>query len=285
MSMAPSSTRLCSMSTSRSSVLAGAPLRRARAGFVARIASAPRTVQLASVFGGLLIWQLAASQYSHFILPPPSAVLLRMMDIGFDLRLLQALSGSLQHMLVGFGLAFGIALPLGMLMGRMPRLYAMLDPIVSALYAIPSVAFVPFLVIWFGLFYESRVALVFIMAFPDILVVIAAGARDIRRNLIDVGRSFGASRMQIASKVLFMAMLPFVTTGLRVGSARAINGMITAELFLAAVNLGEMMKMSARMFDTAGVLAVVVVIALLGLLAQSAIAAFEAKFLHWHHRK
>ena len=212
--MALSSTRRCSMSTSRSSILAGASPRETRAGrLAARIVSTPRALQLASVAGGLLIWQVVALQYSHFILPPPSAVLLRMLDIGFDLRLLQALSGSLQHLLVGFALAFGIALPLGMLMGRMPRLYAMLDPIVSALYAIPSVAFVPFFVIWFGLFYESRVALVFIMAFPDILVVIAAGARDIRRNLIDVGRSFGASRLQIATKVLIIAMLPYVTTG------------------------------------------------------------------------
>src|SRR3546814_9362242 len=80
-----------------------------------------------------------------------------------------ALGASLQHMFVGFGLALAIAIPLGILMGRIPRLEALLDPVVNALYAIPSVAFVPFLIIWFGLFYESRVALVFIMSFPDLL--------------------------------------------------------------------------------------------------------------------
>jgi len=250
-----------------------------------RFVAAPRLVQGVSVLAGLLIWQVVSTQYSHFILPPPSSVLMRLADLGFDLKLLTALGGSLQHLAVGFALAFGIALPLGILMGRNPRLNAAVDPIISALYAIPSVAFVPFLVIWFGLFFESRVALVFIMAFPDILVVIVAGARDIRRNLVDVGRSFGASQAQIGFKIVVPAMLPFITTGLRVGSARAINGMITAELFLAAANLGEMMKMSARTYDAAGVLTIIIVIALLGLLAQTAIAAFENRYLQWHHRK
>lgn len=273
-----------SISPSSPAIVVAAP-ERPSLGLVRRFVAAPRLVQGVSVLAGLLIWQLVSTQYSHFILPPPSSVLMRLMDLGFDLKLLTALLGSLQHLAVGFALAFGIALPLGILMGRNPRLNAAVDPIISALYAIPSVAFVPFLVIWFGLFFESRVALVFIMAFPDILVVIVAGARDIRRNLIDVGRSFGAGQAQIGFKIVVPAMLPFITTGMRVGSARAINGMITAELFLAAANLGEMMKMSARTYDAAGVLTIIIVIALLGLLAQTAIAAFETRFLHWHHRK
>lgn len=244
-----------------------------------------RLTQVVSVLGGLLVWELIASQFSHFILPPPSAVLARLLDPVFDLKLLSALGRSLQAGILGFMLSLAAAIPLGLLMGRNPRLNAMLDPIISALYSIPSVALVPFLVIWFGLFFESRLALIFIMAFPDILVVVVAGARDIRPNLINVGRSFGADRRQLAFKVIVPAMMPFLMTALRVGSARAINGMITAELFFAAVNLGEMMRMGTRSFDTAGVLTVVVVVCLLGLLAQSLIAALEARFLHWHLRR
>ena len=251
----------------------------------ARLTNSGRLLQAASILGGLLLWELIASQYSQFILPPPTAVLRRLLDPAFDLKLLQALGGALQHMVLGFGLALALAIPLGVLMGRNPRLNALLDPVVSAVYAIPAVAFVPFLVIWFGLFFQSRMALVFIMTFPDVLVVVVAGARDIRRNLLDVGRSFGASRLQLAQKVIIPAMMPFLMTALRVGGARAINGMITAELFLAAVNLGEMMKMSARIFDTAGVLLVVVIVCLLGLIAQSIINALETRFLHWHLRK
>jgi ABC-type nitrate/sulfonate/bicarbonate transport system permease component len=247
--------------------------------------NAQRLTQVASVVVGLLAWELVATQYSAFILPPPSAVLRRLFDTGFDMKLLRALFGALQHLMAGFALAVAVAVPLGILMGRRPRVNAMLDPIVNAVYAIPAVAFVPFLIIWFGLFFESRVALVFIMACPDMLVVIATGARDIKRNLFVVGRSFGASALQVALKVTLPAMLPFLMTAFRVGIARAINGMITAELFLVAVNLGEMMKSSARTFDSAGLLTVVVVVCLLGLAAQSLIAALERRFLHWHHRR
>ncbi|MEO5693538.1 MAG: ABC transporter permease [Usitatibacter sp.] len=283
MSTVRSSMRRYWMSTSPSDLAAsGSRGLRSRLGAV--LLNAERLTQVASIVAGLLIWELVATQYSAFILPPPSAVLRRLFDPAFDLKLLKALYGALQHMLAGFGLAVAVAVPLGILMGRHPRINAMLDPLVSALYAIPSVAFVPFLVIWFGLFFESRVALVFIMAFPDMLIVITAGARDIKRNLFAVGRSFGASPLQIALKVTLPAMLPFLMTAFRVGIARAINGMITAELFLAAVNLGAMMKDSARTFDSAGVLTVVVVVCLLGLTAQALIAALEARLLHWHHR-
>ncbi len=239
---------------------------------------------IASIAAGLLIWEIGAGGFSRFILPPPSAVAARFIDPTFAPALATGLLSSLSHMVVGFALAFGIALPLGMLMGRLPRVNAMVDPVINALYAIPSVAFVPFLVIWLGLFWESRVALVFAMAFPDILVVIVGGARDIRRNLLDVGRSFGASRLQVARLVLFPAMMPFVLTAFRVGIARAINGMITAELFFAAVNLGEVMKQSAQRFDSAGVLAVIVVICLVGLAAQWMVTQIEHRFLAWHHR-
>jgi ABC-type nitrate/sulfonate/bicarbonate transport system permease component len=253
--------------------------------FPSRLLNADRLTQVASILGGLIIWELVATQYSAFILPPPSAVLKRLLDPGFDAKLLPALWGALKHFAVGFGLAIAVAVPLGIAMGRSPRLNAMLDPVVSALYAIPAVAFVPFLIIWFGLFFESRVALVFIMAFPDMLIVIVAGVRDIKPNLFAVGRSFGASPLQVATKIMLPAMLPFLMTAFRVGIARAINGMITAELFLAAVNLGAMMKNSARTFDSTGLLTVVVVVALLGLLAQSLIAMLERQFLHWHLRR
>ena len=273
------------MSTSPSEVLATGAGREGAGARLGRLLGADRLTQAASVLAGLIIWELVATQYSAFILPPPSAVLKRLFDPAYDAKLLGAMYQALKHMFAGFGLAVAIAVPLGILMGRLPRVNAMLDPIVSALYAIPAVAFVPFLIIWFGLFFESRMALVFIMAFPDMLVVIVAGARDVKPSLFAVGRSFGASPLQVATKVALPAMLPFLMTAFRVGIARAINGMITAELFLAAVNLGAMMKNSSRVFDSTGLLAVVVAVALLGLLAQAIIAALERRFLHWHHRR
>jgi ABC-type nitrate/sulfonate/bicarbonate transport system permease component len=80
------------------------------------------------------------------------------------------------------------------------------------------------------------------------------------------------------------ASLPFIFAGIRVGLVRAINAMITAELFLAAVNLGALMKQSAQRFDMAGLLSIVLLLCLLGLLMQEALKALEARLLPWHLR-
>src|SRR3546814_18372795 len=103
-----------------------------------RLITRARLLQVVSIVGGLLIWELIASNYSHFILPSPSSVLVRLLDPTYAMQLATALGASLQHMFVGFGLALAIAIPPGILMDRIPRLEAMLDPVVTALYELPD---------------------------------------------------------------------------------------------------------------------------------------------------
>jgi ABC-type nitrate/sulfonate/bicarbonate transport system permease component len=249
-----------------------------------RLLAHNRVVSALSIVVGLAIWQIAAGQVSDFILPAPLAVFERFADPTWLARLLRALSNSLTQLSLGFALSLCTAVPLGIVIGRSTVLTRMFEPVINALYAIPPVAFVPFLIIWFGLFLEARVALVFLMSFFDILVVVIAGARDVRRPLIDVGQSFGASHVQRLRLIVLPALLPFLFAALRVGSARAINGMITAELFFAAVNLGALMKRASQNFDSAAVLSVVVLVCLLGLAAQSLINMLESHFLRWHVR-
>ncbi|MGD9846196.1 MAG: ABC transporter permease [Variibacter sp.] len=243
-----------------------------------------RLLSVLSVVVGIAIWQLVASHVSHFILPAPTAVLDRFSDPSWLARLWRALISSFVQLGLGFALSLVIAVPLGVILGRSPTLMRMFEPLITALYAIPPVAFVPFLIIWFGLFLEARIALVFLMSFFDILVIVMAGARDVRKSLVDVGRSFGASHRQRLRLIVLPALLPFFFAALRVGSARAINGMITAELFFAAVNLGAIMKRATQNFDSATVLSVVLVICVLGLLAQTAINMLESRLLRWHVR-
>lgn len=238
-----------------------------------------------SLITGLVLWELAARDVSRVVFAPPSAVLVR---LGADIVsgvLPLALRGSLTHLAVGFVLAVALALPLGFAIGRSARIAAMADPVLNAIYAIPPVAMVPFLILWFGLFFEARAALVFLMSFFEILVTVAAGARNVEPTLLAVGRSFGARRARLVTRVMLPASLPFVFAALRVGLARAINAMITAELFLAAVNLGALMKHSAQRFDTAGLLSVIVLLCLVGLVAQAGLKGLEARLLPWHVRR
>jgi NitT/TauT family transport system permease protein len=233
---------------------------------------------------GLLIWELVAAQFSRVVFSPPTAVAKHLYLHIRSLELPVLLWYSLGHTLLGYLLAVAVALPLGFLMGRSEKIFVMFDPVVSAIYSIPTVAFVPFLVIWFGLFFPARAALVFIMCVFDMLVTVSAGARNVERGLIDVGRSFGASRAMLLRKVLLPASLPFLFTALRIGMVRAVIAMITAELFFAAVNLGKYMQAAANRFDSAGLLAVLTLLAVLGLLVQEGLKALEARLLPWHVR-
>jgi ABC-type nitrate/sulfonate/bicarbonate transport system permease component len=233
----------------------------------------------ASLAFGLGAWEIAAHNVSRIVVAPPSAIAVRLFEGIAAGTLAQSFLGSLAHMMLGLTIAFAVALPFGYLLGRHRVLSEFLDPVLNALYAIPPVAFVPIIVIWCGFAFEARVTLVAFMAVFEMVFAISAGARNIAPPLIDVGRSFGANRSTLVRKVMLPAMLPFVLTGLRLGFVRAIHGMIVAELFFAAVNLGALMKRDAARFDSAGVLAVVVVLALFGLATHEALKVLEWKLL------
>lgn len=243
------------------------------------------TTYLGSILGGLVIWEIATRGVSKFVLSPPSAVVLDLIKGSINLELPSLLLRSLGHMVPGYLLAAAVAIPLGFLIGRSRSAQRMFDPVINAVFAIPSVAFVPFIIIWFGLFFEARVALVFLMCVFDMLIIVSAGARNVDRSLIEVGRSFGASRFMLWRLVLLPASLPFLFTAARIGLVRAVNAMITAELFFAAVNLGAYMKAATNRFDSAAVLAVLVILCTLGLLLQEMIRACETRFLPWHVRR
>lgn len=238
----------------------------------------------ASIAAGLVIWQVVAQGYSSFVLASPVAVAARLWSMIVSGELPLALAGSMQQMVLGYAIACAIAIPVGMAMGRVRFINDLFDPIVNLVYAVPSVAWVPFIMIWFGLYFEARVALVVMMCVFDMIIVVSTGARNADQKLLNVGRSFGASPWQRTRLVLLPESLPFLFTALRIGVVRAVNAMITAELFLAAVNLGAIMKQAAVRLDSAAVLGLLVVLSLLGLALQEALLLVERRVCVWRPR-
>ena len=234
-----------------------------------------------SIMLGLALWEIVGRLLPRILFAPFSATIAELFSgfTSFDLPI--AIAASVLETFAGFALATLVALPLGFLLGRNRTCSRIADPLLVALYAIPPVALIPFLIIWFGLFIESRIALIFVMTFFEMLVITAGGARSIEPRLLDVGRSFNASFNQRFCKVLLPASLPFLFTALRVGLVRAIAGMITSQLLLSPEYLGTRLLDSASKFDTAGVLAVITIVALLGLAMQTLLVRIEKRVLHW----
>lgn len=234
-----------------------------------------------SIALGLAVWQWIAQHYAGFVLAAPPAVLARLADMTLTGELPRAFAGAAQHMVLGFAISVAVAVPVGLAMGRLRAVHDMLDPIVNLIYAVPAVAWAPLIMIWFGLFFEARVALVVLMCTLDMTIVVSEGARSIDPRLLAVGRSFGAGPWRNARMVLLPASVPFLFAALRIGAVRAVNAMITAELFLATVNLGAIMKQASVRFDSAAVLGVLFLLSLLGLLLQELLLLAEKRMCRW----
>ncbi len=244
--------------------------------------SRPLVLYPLSIVLGLGLWGAVARLIPKGVFAAPSAVLTRLAALTADGSLPLALLGSIQHMLAGYLLAVLLAIPIGIVVGRNVQVATAVEPVLNAVYAIPPVALVPFFIIWFGLYYEARVALVFAMCFFEILINVLQGARNVERGLLDAARSLEVSGIALYRKVVIPASLPFIFTGLRVGIGRAVNAMITAELFFSAVYLGQILKNSSNAFDTATAFAVILVVSLFGLCCQEGMRYIERLVIPWH---
>jgi ABC-type nitrate/sulfonate/bicarbonate transport system permease component len=234
-----------------------------------------------SVVVGLLVWELIGHLTSPVVFAPASAAFSYLLQQTLMGALPAAIVQSLLTLTVGFLLAAVVALPLGFLMGRVAWVHELLQPVLTVIYAVPPVAFIPFLIIWFGLFEQSRIAIVIIMCFFEMLVISMTGARSIDQRLLDVARSFVAPRARLWSAVLVPASMPFLLTALRIGFVRAVAGMITAELLLSPANLGKLLLNSAARFNTGGMLGIIVTVAVIGWVGQYGLRRLEQRVLRW----
>ena len=231
-----------------------------------------------SVAAGLALWEVIGRLTPPVVFAPFSAAASSLLHTA---ALPGAIVQSLATLATGFAISAIVAIPLGFAMGRVWWVREMFHPVLTGLYAIPPVAFIPFLIVWFGLFVESRVAIVVIMSFFEMLTIASTGAANIDRRLLDVARSFSAPRHRMLTAVLIPASLPFLFTALRVGLVRAVAGTITGELLLSPVNLGKLLLDSAARFNTAGILGIVATVALLGLCVQQGLLWLERHVLRW----
>jgi len=148
---------------------------------------------------------------------------------------------------------------------------------------IPEAALVPLLIIWFGLGVTPRIIAVFLFAVFEITVSTYAGVRNVDSSLSEVARSFGASRLQLFRRVVLMAALPYIFAGLRMGAARAVKGMVVAELLFAATGIGGEIQKAANAYRTDKVMVYVIVITVMGIAFAGLVQAVERWWMRsWH---
>jgi ABC-type nitrate/sulfonate/bicarbonate transport system permease component len=151
------------------------------------------------------------------------------------------------------------------------------------LYATPMVALIPFILSLMGFGFAPKVLVVFLFAVFPILYNTVEGARSIKPELIEVARSYRSSEWALWREVMLPYTLPYTMTGVRQAIGRGLVGMIAAEFFLGSTGLGQMIMAASQNFDTAGVFAAILVIALLGVALMRIGLLIEQHFARWRN--
>jgi ABC-type nitrate/sulfonate/bicarbonate transport system permease component len=198
--------------------------------------------------------------------------------------LIQHIEASLSRTLIGFATGSLVGVPLGLLSGSDRRVRAMLAPIAAFMRPIPPIAFIPLIVLWFGLGESGKIVLIFFTSFNYTFISAQAGAASTPMQLRRAAQTLGLSRVQTFFRVLLPAALPEIFTGLRVAMALSWAVVVAAELVGAQKGLGYMISDAATLFQLPTVFVGIVLIGVIGLILNGAVALAQAKIVHWAGR-
>lgn len=186
-----------------------------------------------------------------------------------------ALAETFKAFLLGMVLSFAVGAPLGLLMGVFKTVDNIFDPVISALYVMPVLPLIPLLMIWFGLGWQVKGIYVFLFSFIVLSVNVYTGVKYVEGKYLEVGRIFGATRMQSFLKIVLPGALPMTMAGVRLCLGRGIKGMILAEMVMLASGLGYIIINASAALKVDVVLAVILVTLALGIFMS-----WISKFLH-----
>ncbi len=235
----------------------------------------------ASLAAGAALWEIAGRSVSAAFWAPLSATLQSLADLARSGTLLHAGFDSFRLYAVGTAAAIAVGAPVGVLLARLPWLRIALEDYIMVLYATPMVALIPFILSILGFGFVPKALVVFLFAIFPVLYNTVEGARSIRPEMVEVARSFRSSEWQLWREVMIPHTLPFTMTGVRQAIARGLVGMVAAEFFLSPSGLGELILTGSQNFDTARMLAAILLIVIVGVLLMDLGRFLERRIAAW----
>ena len=240
--------------------------------------------RVALLAAGLGVWEIWARQQNPLLYVPPSRLgpaLVRTLRLEPYPALPWEFALTVVEVLVAFGLAAGLGLTLGFLLGLPRHVGEIYEPILSALYAIPSVVWYPSLMLCFGLGPASKIAFGVLLGFFPVALAVMAGIRAVDRHLLIVARAFGAGPGRCFVKVMLPAMSGTLVAGLRAGLALSVVGVIVGEVLGARGGLGYLINHAYGFLRTADYAALAIIALFLVVVIDGAGALVEARARRW----
>ena len=230
----------------------------------------------------LLAWQGASGRLvDNFFISNPIDVAVRLYGWTMDGSIFRHIGATVYATAMGFFIgAVGGAI-LGVWLGVSPFASRLLSPYLNALNALPKVALAPLFVLWFGLGLESKIALAAVLVLFLVFLNTFAGVREVDQDLIDGARLMRATRMQVILKVIIPSAMSWVFAGLKIAMPYALIGAVLGEMIAANRGLGYLVQFSGSQFDTAGVFAVLIVIALLAVALNYLVDIMQGRMERW----
>lgn len=231
----------------------------------------------------LALWAFvtAAGIVKVYQLAAPAGVLGELTGLAQSGALWGHLGASFARVAAGFACAFLAAIALGTTVGLSRRVELALDPTLQALRAVPSLAWVPLLLLWLGIGETAKVTLIAIGAFFPIYVNLVAGIRGVDRKLVEVADVLGIRGFALARRVVLPAALPSLLVGARLGLTQAWLFLVAAELLASTRGLGFMLTEGQQISRTDEIIAAILLLAMCGKLSESAMRAIERRALYW----
>ena len=221
-------------------------------------------------------------------LPPPSAIfdeLWRMLPIVGERPITEDIVFSLKNFGYGYVLAAVVGTTLGLVIGTTKSGELLLGPLAYYAYAVPRSALAPVIILIWGLGAESKVVIIFLLAVFPVLITTMEGGAQVNRTLVDAGRVFGATRLQIMRKVILPDLFPYVLIGLRIAVIRGYIGVLIGELMGSFKGLGTILKRSSYNFEMATSFAVVIILIVLSSLTMLLVSFAKTKLVPWHQEE
>ncbi len=244
----------------------------------------PWAVRSISMLALLGAWEyVGRQQETTLFFVPITLVLGALWELVQTQEFWEAYRQTLVPFIWGWSLAIVVGIAVGLVIGRFRSVLALTTPYLTFLNALPISTLVPVAVILLGIGYPSRVLVVFLFAVVEITLNTAAGVRYVDRDLVEMGRSFHATEWRLFRKVILPASGPGIMAGVRIGTGRAVVGMVVVEMLLVAVGVGRLILRFRGRFLSANLYAVVLSLVIFGIALLAIARRVERRVSRWKY--
>jgi NitT/TauT family transport system permease protein len=225
----------------------------------------------------IFVWQLIITfgNYNAALLPSPVHVLDAIVSLIKDGTLFTHLQVSLMRFIIGYLSAVVTAIIIGLIFGRIPALWNILDPIAQLIRPVSPIAWSPFIVLWFGIGDIPAIVIIFIAAFFPVLLSTVSAVRKVDKTYLKIAQNFEIKNSELLLKIILPAAFPYIANGLHIALGTAWIFLVAGEMVGAQSGLGYMIVDARNSLALDFVLAGIIFIGICGLLLDKAIGLFE----------